>query len=131
MSAFALILQSPTLSQRIEGVISLVARDHSGSFGVLAGHARMITLAEAGLLRFRRGDNTWEYAACAGGLLYVRGAETVVCTSRFVTGTDYHRLTETLETQLRAERESLKLQRSHVAQLEEEMVRRLWRLHHG
>jgi F-type H+-transporting ATPase subunit epsilon len=130
MTTFALTLQSPMLSQRIDGVTSLVARDRSGSFGVLAGHARMITLVEAGLLRFRCGGDTWEYAACAGGVLYVRGAEAVVCTSRFVTGTDYSRLTDTLEAQLRAERESLKSQRSHVARIEEEMMRRLWRLHH-
>jgi F-type H+-transporting ATPase subunit epsilon len=130
MTVFDLVLQSPLQSQRIEGVRSLVARDRSGSFGVLAGHARMITLAEAGLLRLRRDSDTWEYAAHTGGLLYALGAQVFLCTSRFVTGTDYSRLSETLEEQLHAERESLKSQRTNVARIEEEMMRRLWRLNH-
>ena len=131
MTALSLSLQSPSLSQRIDGVTSLVARDRSGSFGVLPGHARMITLIEAGLLRFRRSGETWEYVACAIGLLYVLGADVRLCTSRFLTGTDYGRLSEALEAQLRAEQNALKSQRSSVARMEEEMVRRLWRLNHG
>lgn len=131
MTAFSLVLQSPVQTQRIEGVRSLVARDRSGSFGVLAGHARMITLAQPGLLRLLRGSNGWEYAAHAGGLLYALGSEVFLCTSRFLTGTDYNGLRGTLEGELRAERESLKIQRSNVARIEEEMMRRLWRLHHG
>ena len=131
MTALSLSLQSPSRSQRIDGVTSLVARDRSGSFGVLPGHARMITLIEAGLLRFRRGGETWEYVACASGLLYVLGVEVRLCTSRFLTGTDYGRLSEALEAQLRAEQDALKSQRSSVARMEEEMVRRLWRLNHG
>ena len=53
MTTLSLSLQSPSLWRRIDGVTSLVARDRSGSFGVLPGHARMITLIDAGLKRLK------------------------------------------------------------------------------
>jgi F-type H+-transporting ATPase subunit epsilon len=131
VTGFILHLQAPTAAQRIDGVTSLVARDASGSFGILPGHARTITLVEAGLLRFRRGIDAWEYAACSGGLLYVQAEAVHVCTGRFLLDTDYGRISTALETLFKTEAESIKVQRSSVARMEEEMLRRLWKLAHG
>lgn len=55
----------------IEPVSSLVATDGSGQFGLLPGHAELITMLEPGLLRYRTTpDADWTYSACTGGLLY-------------------------------------------------------------
>jgi len=43
VSTFTLHLRDASQYERIEGVESFVGRDESGSFGILAGHARMMT----------------------------------------------------------------------------------------
>lgn len=131
MTGLCLELQAPTAMQRIAGVTSLVARDASGSFGILPGHARLLTLIDAGLLRLRRGGGAWEYAACSGGLLYVEADTVHVCTARFLLDTDYGRISAALHTQFETQAQSIKAQRSSVARMEEEMLRRLWKLAHG
>ena len=70
MKTFELILQDATQTDKIEGVSSFVGEDVSGSFGILAGHARMMTSLIIGLARFRQGDRSWQYLALPGGLLY-------------------------------------------------------------
>jgi F-type H+-transporting ATPase subunit epsilon len=43
MNTFVMHLQSATQYERINGVVSFVGEDESGSFGILAGHASMVT----------------------------------------------------------------------------------------
>ena len=43
MTDFTLLLQDATRTTSIAGVTSFVGEDDSGSFGILAGHARMMT----------------------------------------------------------------------------------------
>ena len=70
MNTFILHLQSATQYERIENVASFVGEDDSGSFGVLAGHARMMTSLVFGLARFRTPGADWEFLALPGALLY-------------------------------------------------------------
>ncbi len=49
---------------------SFVGEDASGSFGMLAGHARFMTALSFGLARFRRGRDAWQYLALPGAVLY-------------------------------------------------------------
>jgi F-type H+-transporting ATPase subunit epsilon len=53
MNTFTLKLQDATRSKEIAGVTSFVGEDSSGSFGILAGHTRMMTSLLIGLARFR------------------------------------------------------------------------------
>ena len=53
MSGLELHLESATSRDCIEQVTSFVAEDASGSFGILPGHERMVTVVEFGMSRFR------------------------------------------------------------------------------
>ena len=50
---FQIILRDTAGHESIEGVVSFVGEDASGSFGIRAGHDRMITSLVFGLARFR------------------------------------------------------------------------------
>ena len=84
MNAFPLHLESATQYERIENVVSFVGEDESGSFGILPGHGRMMTLLSFGLARFRTADQDWEYLALPGALAYFVNGELHLGTRRYV-----------------------------------------------
>ena len=53
MNTFILHLQSGTQYERIDDAVSFIATNASGSFGIQAGHARIMTALTIGLARFR------------------------------------------------------------------------------
>ncbi|MEZ5403672.1 MAG: F0F1 ATP synthase subunit epsilon [Bryobacteraceae bacterium] len=125
MSTFTLSLTSATESERVERVASFAGEDASGSFGILPGHARMITILTFGMVRFRPVDGPWEYLAVPGGVLYMRGDELRLVTRRYLRGADYGNLHAALMREFAAEEESLQAMRRAVRRLEEEMLKRL------
>jgi F-type H+-transporting ATPase subunit epsilon len=52
-------------------VVSLRAEDQSGAFGVRAGHADMVTLVSASVVRWRTPDGAEHYCAVDDGVLIV------------------------------------------------------------
>jgi hypothetical protein len=52
-SGITLHLQSAVRCERIDGVLSFVGSDASGSFGIQPGRARFMTVLDYGLSRFR------------------------------------------------------------------------------
>ena len=72
MNSFTMLLQDATRSEKIADVTSFVGEDASGSFGILAGHARMMASLVIGLARFRTGEDNWKYLALPGtGLIFL------------------------------------------------------------
>lgn len=130
MRTFTLHLQDARSHQRVENVSGFIGRDASGSFGILGGHERFLTALEFGLARFRVGNDDWEYLAAPGGLVYMRDEELLVCTRRYFRDNDYQRISETLARELKSEEESVRVTRASLHQMEDEMLRRLWRLGH-
>lgn len=128
MNAFTLHLQGAMQYERIEGVTSFVGRDASGSFGILAGHQRLVTSLSFGLARFRTADGNWQFLAMPGAVLYFVANELFVSTRRYVRDEDYTRVTHVLEEQLRVEEAGLQSIKDSLRRLEEEMFKRLWRL---
>lgn len=128
MNTFALRLLSATRVEHIDAVSSFVGEDASGSFGILAGHARFMTVLRFGLARFRIGDDPWQYLALPGAVVYFRDNELVLGTRRYVRDSDYQRITEILQQQLRAEEADLQSVRISLHRMEEEMLKRLWQL---
>lgn len=126
MNAFTLLVQDATNAQRFSGVTSFVGEDASGSFGILAGHARMMTTLVVGLARFRLGDDAWQYLALPGAVLYFADATLTLSTRRFLLGGDYTRISEELEQQLVAEEQALRTIKSSLHRMEEEILKRLW-----
>jgi len=126
MNSFILKLQSATRQEQINGVISFVAEDASGSFGILAGHARMMTTLGLGLARFRVGESAWKYLALTESVLYFCDATLSLVTHRYLMGEDYTLISQALQEQLLAEEEALHDVKQSLHQMEEELFKRLW-----
>ena len=129
MTGFILHLQATTQYERITGVVSLVAEDASGSFGILAGHERLVTTLVPGLARFRTDSVAfWQYLALPGAVLYFVNNELFINTRRYLRGTDYAGISAALEAQLLAEERELTRLKQSLHQMEEEMFKRLWQM---
>lgn len=126
--SFTLRLQDATHAEEIAGVTSFVGEDASGSFGILAGHARMITALVIGLARFRIGTEAWRYLAVPGAVLYFRDNVLTLSTRRYLLDDDYMRISQALQQQLLAEEEQLHTMKASLHRMEEAMLRHLWEM---
>lgn len=131
MNTFTLHLQSATQYERIDDATSFVGQDASGSFGLLAGHSRFMTVLSFGLSRFRRGQGDWEFLALPGGLVHFVGNQLYVNTRRYLRGQDYERIHAALEKQFAVEEDELKAVKHSLERLEQEMLKRLLEIHRG
>jgi F-type H+-transporting ATPase subunit epsilon len=130
MKTFSLILLDATHTQRFEQVTSFVGEDATGSFGILAGHARMMTSLVFGLARFRAEEDAWQYLALPGAMLYFNGNELSLSTRRYLVDDDYERVSVALHEQLLAEEKELRELKKSLHHMEEEVLRRLWEISH-
>jgi F-type H+-transporting ATPase subunit epsilon len=126
--SFTLRLQDATHAEEIAGVTSFVGEDASGSFGILAGHTRMITALVIGLARFRIGTEAWRYLAVPGAVLYFRDNVLTLSTRRYLLDDDYMRISQALQQQLLAEEEQLHTMKASLHRMEEAMLRHLWEM---
>jgi F-type H+-transporting ATPase subunit epsilon len=123
---FTLRLQDATHAELISGVTSFIGEDASGSFGILADHARMMASLVIGLARFRVGAGAWTYLAVPGAVLYFHGNVLTVSTRRYLLDDDYLRISQALQQQLLAEEEQLRGMRESLRRMEEQVLKRLW-----
>ena len=130
MKSFTLRLQDATHSEDIAGVTSFVGEDASGSFGILAGHARMMASLMIGLARVRSGENAWQYLALPGAVLYFHDDVLTLSTRHYLQDNDYMRVSEALQKQLLAEEEKLHIMKKSLRRMEEEVFKRLWEMSH-
>jgi F-type H+-transporting ATPase subunit epsilon len=128
LNTFTLHLQDATQYERVESVTSFIAEDDSGSFGLLAGHEKMMTSLVFGLARYRVRDQAWQYLALPGALVYFLNNELYLSTRRYMRDDNYERISLALRQQLRAEEQVLHNIRASLHQMEEEMLKRLWEL---
>ncbi len=128
MKTFTLALHDATRSEEIRDVTSFVGEDASGSFGILAEHARMMTSLIIGLARFRIGEGTWRYLALPGALLYFHDNVLTLSTRRYLLDDDYMRISKALQEQLLAEEEKLHTMKESLHHMEEEVLNRLWKI---
>jgi F-type H+-transporting ATPase subunit epsilon len=128
VNTFTLHLQDATRYERVERVESFVGTDASGSFGVQAGHERLITSLVFGLARYRAAGEVWQYVALPRALLYMREGELYVSARRYYRDPDYRRMSDALGTKLRTEEEALKQVHDSLRRMEQAMFKRLWEL---
>lgn len=128
MSTFTLNLHSATQRERIGNVVAFVAEDASGQFGVLAHHARLLTVLEYCVARYRLDSGDVRYVALPGGVCYFTANTLDIATRRYVQGSDYDTVRRALTEQLLKEEEHLRGFKESLARLEREMMRKLWRL---
>jgi len=128
VKTFTLQLQSATQFERIEGVSSFAGEDASGAFGMLAGHARLMTSLVFGLARYRIGDDPWTFLALPGGVLYFFDDQLFISTRRYLRDRDYDRISAALQEQLLVEEQGLRQVKDSLHRMEEEMLKRLWQM---
>lgn len=126
MKSFRLQLLDAAHAEQIDGLTSFVGEDASGSFGILADHARMMTYLVFGLARFHLENRPWQYLALPGALLYFRDNELSISTRRYLLDDDYERISTALREQLVAEEAELLTMKKSLRQMEEEVLKRLW-----
>lgn len=74
-------------------VAHLGAEDDSGAFGILRGHADFLTALTLSVVSWRDHDGATHYVAVRGGMLEVRGGDTItIATREAVAGDDLQRL---------------------------------------
>lgn len=128
MTGFVLRLQDATRTEDIDEVTSFVGEDASGSFGIMAGHARMIAALVIGLARFRVRDDDWQYLAVPGAVLYFHDDLLTLSARRYLLDDDYSRISRALERQLLAEEARLHTLRASLRSLDEQVLKHLWQL---
>ncbi|GAB6066929.1 hypothetical protein JCM13664_02470 [Methylothermus subterraneus] len=128
MNTFVLHLQSATQTERIEGVVSFVGRDASGSFGIWPGHVRLLTVLEFGLARFRCLGGEWEYLALPGAVVYFVADELFLSCRRFFRDRQLAAIERALGAELAREERELKELKTSLKRMEEAMFKRLLRL---
>lgn len=128
MSGFPLHLNQATRCERIEGVTAFIGEDKTGQFGIHPGHERFMTIHVFGLAQFRVGTQPFEYLAVPGGLLYFVGGELFLCSRRLFRHRDYREVALALTEQLAAEERDLHGLKQSLRRLEDEMLKRLWRI---
>ncbi len=128
MSGFVLHLLEATRSERIDDVTAFVGEDDSGQFGIHPGHERFMTIHVFGLAHFQVEASALEYLAVPGGLAYFVGGELFLCSRRLFRHHDYSEVARALTEQLAAEERELQGFKQSLRRLEDEMLKRLWRV---
>jgi F-type H+-transporting ATPase subunit epsilon len=101
VSSFSVHLLAADRYERIDGAVSFVGEDKSGSFGLLARHERFMTVLDFGLARITLADGSLQYLGFPGGLAYFIGNELRTSTRRYLRDTDVERIIFIGQTSLR------------------------------
>jgi F-type H+-transporting ATPase subunit epsilon len=131
MKTFTLKIQDATHAEKLEGVTSFVGEDSSGSFGILADHARFMTILLMGLARYRKGNESWQYLAQPGAVLNFQDNLLTISTRHYFRDQDYMRISNDLQQKLLAEEEELHAVKHSLQHMEKEVLKHLWDLHRG
>lgn len=125
VNSFRLTLRESSRSEGIDGVTSFVGEDGSGSFGIQAGHARMMTSLVFGLARFRKETGPWQYLAVPGAILYFADNELTLNTRRYLISGDYEAITQSLLDTLAREEEELATMKHNLRNIEAHILKRM------
>ena len=129
MNSFTLQLHDSHKSQDVEEVVSFIGEDESGCFGILSGHARMMTVLVCGLARFRRREETyWEYLAMPGAVLYFADNTLSLACRHYLVDQNYERISRLLAEELVVEEAQLQTVRLSLRRMEEALFKRMWEM---
>jgi F-type H+-transporting ATPase subunit epsilon len=107
-------------------VAALRAEDESGSFGILKGHADLLTALTVSIVGWHRDDGRRRHCAVRRGVLSVtKGEEIAIATREAIAGGDLDHLEQVvlaefqqrLDTERTARTESLRLQMKAIRQI--------------
>jgi F-type H+-transporting ATPase subunit epsilon len=107
-------------------VRALRADDATGSFGILPGHADLLTSLTIGVVSWRDADDAAHYCAVRRGMLSVIGGQEIaIATREAVAGDDLATLDETVLAQFRADTETERAERVDSTRLQLNAIRRI------
>lgn len=129
MKTFSLLIQDATHAEKIDGLSSFVGEDKSGSFGILADHARFMTILVMGLARYRTGKEPWQYLAQPGAVLYFKNNLLTISTRHYFRDENYMHISSDLQQKLLAEEEELHSVKHSLQHMEKEVLKHMWELH--
>jgi F-type H+-transporting ATPase subunit epsilon len=116
----------------VDGVRSVRAEDESGAFGVLPGHADLVTALPPSVLRWTRDGEPMRYCALGGGVLTISGGNRVaVACRRGVLGDDLDRLEAAVASEHAAERDASRRAKVEQTQPHARALRQLMRYLRG
>lgn len=123
MQTFRLVLRDPVQYESIDNVCSFIGEDGSGSFGVLANHARMMTRLIFGLARFKLSKGNWQYLAMPGAMLYFSDNQLTLDTRRWLRGDNFEDISRHLSEILVEEEHNLMEMKRNLHRIEENILR--------
>jgi F-type H+-transporting ATPase subunit epsilon len=131
--ALRLTIATPSaLLLDVGAVASLRAEDESGAFGVLPGHADLLTVLPPSVLRWTREGEPTRFCALSGGVLTISGGNRVAVACRRATlGDDLETLEAEAAAQRAAELDADRRARVEQTKLHAQAVRRLMRYLRG
>ena len=107
-------------------VASVRAEDGSGSFGILAGHADLLTALSVSIVSWHGAGGRTRYCAVRRGLLSViAGAEIAIATREAIAGDDLERLEDIVLNEFRTRSETERASRTESLQLQMKAIRRI------
>lgn len=109
-------------------VRSVRAVDDSGSFGILPGHADLLTVLPPSVVQWREGDGVLRYCAVRGGVFSVTGGDSVAIACRKgVLGDRIEELERDVQTARAAETDEARRAQVEQMRLHARAVRQLMR----
>lgn len=122
-----LLITTPTAVVVDEsGVSSVRAEDDSGSFGILKGHADLLTALNISIVSWHTTDDRIHYCAVRRGVLTVTGgADVAIATREASAGDDLDQLEEIVLTEFRKRSETERASRTETLQLQMRAIRRI------
>jgi F-type H+-transporting ATPase subunit epsilon len=110
----------------VEGVTSFRASDDSGSFGILPGHLRILTLLRSSVVRWHCDAEPWAYCAVAGGVMSVEnGTEIRIACRQAVVGSDLAALESAVGTKVEEEIDAARRARVLQARMHARAIRQI------
>jgi F-type H+-transporting ATPase subunit epsilon len=110
-----------------EGVASVRAEDETGGFGILPGHADLLTVLRPSVLRWRRAEGPWQFVALHGGVLQLSRDHLRIATRAAAPGDDLAALEDGIRARAEAEADSARTTRSEQMRLQASVIRNLMR----
>lgn len=112
-----------------EGATHVRAEDPSGAFGILPGHADFLTALAVSVLTWRGTEGREHHVAVRGGVLSVRGGNSVlIATPEAVAGDDLHQLESEVLTRFRQQLEAERVAHTEAQRLHLAAIRQIMRL---
>lgn len=128
MNTFVLHLLDSHSTQRFDKVKQFIGADSSGSFGLLAGHAKMVAVLRYGLARFVDISGKWHYLALPGGVLSFGDNELTLVTVRYFLGEDRASICQRLADEMAVTDSDIHRSRATLVEIEHSLIRRLGEL---